>query len=155
MIVSVLVTMLLGFGVITVATIALLNVAGLRVHDLREVKQQGESVLAYTYTSHRAYKLRSSVGKLPRRLTWGATIGVLYVAVCFAFVSLGFSVHVQDAADGQKTAEIERLERIGIVTWAPITGYVMALLWVAGSISRRCYVVLREVEHRRPGGVTA
>ena len=152
MILSMLLTMVLGFGVITIATIALLNVAGLRVHDLREVKQQRESVvLAYTYNSQNAYKLRSSIGKLPRRLTWAATVGVLYLVGCYALVGFGFFDGVQDAVDSQKMDSTEHLGRIVfIITWAPVTGYVTVLLWVAGSISKRCYIVLKEVEHRRP-----
>ena len=152
MILSMLLTMVFGFGVITLATIALLNVAGLRVHDLREVKRDDESVFAYAYVSKDAYDIRESVGKLPRWLTWGAIIAVLFTTILtatYAFVA-GLPIGVQEAVDSQKT--MDHLEPIGIITWVPITGYVAVMLWIAGSISRRCYVVLKEIEHRLPVG---
>ena len=144
MILSVLLTMVFGFGVLTLATIALLNVAGLRVHDLREERRAGESILAYAYTSKGAYDLRSAVGKLPRRLKWGATVAVVLVMVLYASVESGASV------DPQGGLGREHLTPVGIITWASIAAYVVALLWVAASISRRCYVVLKEMGHRRP-----
>ena len=152
MILSMLLTMVFGFGVITLATIALLNVAGLRIHDLREVKRDDESVFAYAYVSKEAYDLRESVGKLPRWLTWGA------IRRCVVYddtdgnlrLVAGFPIGVQEAVDSQKT--MDHLEPIDIIVWVPITGYVAVLLWLAGSISRRCYVVLKEIEHRQPVG---
>lgn len=152
MILSMLLTMVFGFGVITLATIALLNVAGLRVHDMREIKLDDESAFAYAYVSKDAYDLRESVGKLPRWLTWGAIIAVLFTTILtatYAFVA-GLPIGVQEAVDSQKT--MDHLEPIGIITWVPITGYVAVMLWIAGSISRRCYVVLKEIEHRLPVG---
>lgn len=153
MILAILLTMVFGFGVITLATIALLNVAGMRVHDLREVRRErSPSVFRYAYTSPSAYALRSSVGKLPRRLMWGAIIAVSFVTASYAIVDSGTSVDAQECecVDGQRTVDMRHLDPIGVITWVPITGYVVVLLWVAGSISRRCYVVMKEIDHRRP-----
>lgn len=144
MILSILLTMVFGFGVLTLATIALLNVAGLRVHDLREEGRPDESVFTYAYASKRAYDLRSSVGKLPRRLKWGATVAVALVMVLYAWADPGSSTGAQGTSDSG------HLTPVGIITWVSIAGYVVALLWVAASISRRCYVVMQEAEHRRP-----
>lgn len=144
MILSMLLTMVFGFGVLTLATIALLNVAGLRMHDLREEQRSGESSVAYAYTSQGAYDLRSSVGKLPRRLKWGATLAVALVMGLYASVDPAASGDAQEALGG------EHLTPVGIITWVSIAAYVVALLWVAASISRRCYVVLQETEHRGP-----
>lgn len=152
MILSMLLTMVFGFGVVTLATIALLNVAGLRIHDLREVKRGEGSVFVYAYISKEANDLREAIGKLPRWLTWGAIMAVLFTTVLtatYAFV-VGSPIGVQEAVDSQNT--MDHLEPIGIITWVPVTGYVAVLLWIAGSISRRCYVVLKEAEHRRPVG---
>ena len=144
MILSILLTMVFGFGVLTLATIALLNVAGLRMHDLREERRPDESVFTYAYASKRAYDLRSSVGKLPRRLKWGATVAVALVMVLYAWADPGSSTGVQEPGDSG------HLGPVGIITWVSIATYVVALLWVAASISRRCYVVMQESEHRRP-----
>lgn len=163
MILSMLLTIVFGFGVITVATIALLNVAGLRLHDLREIKQkddndQDKPVFEFVYTSTCARDLRDSFGKLPSRLMWGAIIAVLAVVCLYVFV--GLTVDLQEATNAKQETGIqaahpgrdaEHLRPVNIITWMSIAGYVLALLFVAGSISGRCYVALSEDVHpQRP-----
>lgn len=165
MILSMLLTIVFGFGVITLATIALLNVAGLRIHDLRVEKRKKEKgkrkepVVVYVYTSQSARDLRISVSKLPSRLKWGAIIAVSFVVVLYTLVDSALpSTMIERPIEaallgGEPTKDAyasrvdtaEHLRPVSIITWAPIAGYVLVLLIVAGSISKRCYVVLKEV----------
>ena len=147
MIFSILLTMVFGFGVITIATIALLNVAGLRLHDLREVKHSDEFTFEYAYSTKSAYDLRTDVGKLPRRLTSAAVVALLFVT---ALNALAYAL-VDAPILGQSTANVGHLTPIAIITWLSITSYVAVLLCVAGSISTRCYAVLKDIENRRSG----
>lgn len=160
MILSMLLTIVFGFGVITVATIALLNVAGLRLHDLREVGKAGQvkPIFAFVYTSESARDLRESFGKLPSRLMWGAISALLGVVCLYSFVGLWVDIQeiigIKQETDIQAThsgRDAEHLRPVNVITWVTIAGYVLVLLLVAGSISRRCYVALSEnVQPQRP-----
>lgn len=63
---EILLPMVFGFGVLTLATVALLNAAGHRLHELQVMDQQGPRfAFAYTYSSKAAAELRLSFWRPP------------------------------------------------------------------------------------------
>ena len=143
MIVQVALTALFGIGVLTVATIALLNVACLRLHDVQKI-DDGEAsgggfvpfLYAYVYDSTLAFEAREKLRNLPAFLGWMGGGAILIMQVQYVIVLL-------------TTCPNER-ESIGVwdaITWASMTAHVTALLLVAAWVSNKVYSVLNEVNH--------
>ena len=78
MILQILLTIVFGFGVLTLATVALLNAAGHRLHDGERLKYSGGKVqFMYKYPNDKAEKLRIWFARLPVWLGIAATIAVI------------------------------------------------------------------------------
>ena len=74
---QVMLSMILGFGILTVATVALLNVAGHRLHDLEAFEKRGrECAFVYKYNSKAAADLRLWFARLPWFLLFGAFVAI-------------------------------------------------------------------------------
>ena len=100
---QVLLSMILGFGILTLATVALLNVAGHRLHDLEVFEKRGrECAFVYKYSSKAAAELRLWFARLPWFLLFGAflaigcTLALLVEAIAY-FSERG----AQDAQDAK------------------------------------------------------
>ena len=66
---QVLLSMVFGFGVVTLATVALLNAAGHRLFELQVLSRRGEDFsFVYTYNSEADAELRLAFSRLPLRL---------------------------------------------------------------------------------------
>lgn len=134
-------TVLFGIGVLTVATIALLNVACLRLHDVQKIDsdeaKDGRLVrflYAYVYDSTPALMAREELRSLPAFLGWMGMGAILFMQVLYVVAPLTTSPNDQ--------------ESIGVwdaITWASMTSYVTALLLVAAWVSNKVYGVLNEV----------
>ena len=134
-------TVLFGIGVLTVATIALLNVACLRLHDVQKIDgdeaKDGRLVrflYAYVYDSTPALMAREELRSLPTFLGWMGMGAILFMQVLYVVAPLTTSPNDQ--------------ESIGVwdaITWASMTSYVTALLLVAAWVSNKVYGVLNEV----------
>lgn len=131
-------TAVFGIGVLTVATVALLNVACLRIHDVQRTDgiEMGRILYAYVYDSVSAFEAREKLRNLPTLLGWAGVgaIGImqsLYAAAYFTTCS----------------NEQESIAIWNVITWASIVSYVVALLFVSAWVSNKVYGVLSEV-HR-------
>lgn len=134
-------TVLFGIGVLTVATIALLNVACLRLHDVQKTDsdeaKDGRFVrllYAYVYDSMQAFIAREELRSLPAFLGWMGMGAILYMQVLYVAAL--------------STTDPNERESIGVwdaITWASMTSYVTALLLVAAWVSNKVYGVLNEV----------
>ena len=66
---QVLLSIVFGFGVLTLAAVALLNAAGQRLYELQVLdKRSRDFAFVYTYSSKPAADLRLSFSRLPLRL---------------------------------------------------------------------------------------
>ena len=127
---QVLLSMVLGFGVLTLATVALLNAAGHRLHDLELLGKSGlECAFVYKYSSRPAANLRLWFSRLPWFLLFGAL-----VAMACTFALHCKAVHVSEQeVDTKGTAMPVNW------TWVTMALYVLVLLVVTTVMSRRLY----------------
>lgn len=149
-------TAIFGFGVLTVATVALLNVACLRLHDVQEkgkdeaAKQQSGAdgsdrvsagvqtvdrfLYAYVYDSASAFSERDKLRHLPSFLAWTGVGAIVFVQVLYGIAYLTTC-----------PSERECNAVLDVVTWMSITSYVLVLLGVAAVVSNKVYGVLAKV----------
>ena len=125
-------TTLFGIGVLTLATIALLNVACIRLHDVqkRDGNRKRRFAYAYVYDGQKAHEARAGLRNLPSFLGW---TGFLMIAMVQLFHIVAYSTNEESAA------------LLDIITWMSIASYVLALLGVAALVSRRIYHAMAEV----------
>ena len=109
---------MLSSGVMTIATMAALNVAGHRLHELTDGK--------YTYLSPLAHTLRGHFSATPAILV-----------VVFAL----FGVLIHQAHDTAKVLGSE-IEQVGTFVWASIA-YIVSLVAITVYFSREIYRALR------------
>lgn len=124
-------TTIFGFGVLTLAAIALLNVACMRLHDVqKKAAEASRFAYAYIYDGPRAHTAREDLRSLPSLLGWTGFVAIVMVQVLH-LVASGNSSAVLDA-----------------VTWMAIASYVLVLLAVAAVVSNRVYGAMAEVNLR-------
>lgn len=128
-----------GLGVLTVATVALLNVACLRLHDVQKrdsnttVKDKvGRLLYAYVYDSTSAFEAREKLRNLPAFLGW---TGVGAITVMQLLYGVAYWT----------TCPNERVAILDVITWMSIVSYVVVLLCIAAVVSNMIYGVLAEV----------
>ena len=141
MILQILLTIVFGFGVLTLATVALLNTAGHRLHDGERRGFANQAVqFEYKYPTDDAARLRWWFAGLPIWLGMAASIAVISVGALY--VSIGARPRVR-AGEGVYASHLDPLS---IVTWVGMGLYVLALVIVTTCLSRRLYTVLQDVE---------
>lgn len=131
MIVQEALTTIFGLGVLTLATIALLNVACIRLHDVQHMATEaGRAVYAYVYDSAKAHAAREDLRSLPSFLGWTGFIAVAMVQVLHV---------VAYSTDGNSIAVL------GAITWTAIASYVLVLLAAAALVSNQVYGAMADV----------
>ena len=142
MILQILLTIVFGFGVLTLATVALLNAAGHRLHDGERRGFANNTVqFEYKYPTNNAERLRWWFAVIPIWLGMAASIAVISVGALY--VAIGGRPRVQV---GEGAAYTSHLDPLSIVTWVGMGLYVLALVIVTTWLSRRLYAVLQDVE---------
>ena len=140
MILQILLTIGFGFGVLTLATVALMNAAGHRLYDGERLGYAAGRVrFRYRYPTDRAEKLRKWFARLPLGLGLAATFMVVAAGSVYVFAG----PQPQPPSDG---LDDSHLSPISIFTWAGMGVYVLALVVVTTVLSRRLYTVLGDVE---------
>ena len=118
-------TVSIGVGVLTLATMALLNTAGLKLHDVTEDKDK--KVSRFTYDSGLAHELRRSFAAMPEALGAGVVFFVIFMAAMYS-----------ESVEGGHS---ETFFKIGVPLSVAV--YIGLLLYVTVRLSRRIYGVLR------------
>lgn len=135
---QVLLSMVFGFGVVTLATVALLNAAGHRLFELQVLSRRGEDFsFVYTYNSEADAELRLAFSRLPLRLGGAAIVVVLLTYGLFFWSTV--SASTQAPVPVAVVEGVARQSAIGTIAWAAIGMYVMALVVVTTSLSARLY----------------
>ena len=118
---QILLSMVFGFGIITVATVALMNTAGLRLFDLEALgKEEGRKLaFAYRYDSKLAASLRVWFARMPLFLGLGAVVAVLST----------YGLYVDST---ESTS-------MGALAWRIMAGYVLVLVLVTAVFSAVLY----------------
>ena len=120
-------TIVFGFGIITLATVALLNVAGHRLHELQILDRRGRDfAFVYTYSSKAAADLRVWFSRLPLWLGVAAVAGVSLTCGLFVWATLA-------SEDGLQPSLVD------VITWGATGTYVIALVGVTTWLSARLY----------------
>lgn len=133
---QVLLSMVFGFGVVTLATVALLNAAAHRLFELQVLSRRGEDFsFVYTYNSEADAELRLAFSRLPLRLGGAAIVVVLLTYGLFFWSTVSASTQ----APVPVVEGVARQSAIGTIAWAAIGMYVMALVVVTTSLSARLY----------------
>lgn len=134
-------TAIFGFGVLTVATVALLNVACLRLHDVQKKyenaadgSQPDRFLYVYVYDSMSAFAERDKLRHLPSFLAWMGAGAIVLVQLLYGVAYLTACPN-----------EEESNAILDVVTWVSILSYVLALLCVAAVVSNKVYRVLDKV----------
>ena len=135
-------TIIFGVGVLTLATVALLNVACLRLHDVQKKDRKTSEgsgtdnrlLYAYVYDGVRAFEAREKLRSLPAFLGWTGAGAIAFMQL------LGGIAYLTTSPSERESAAI-----FDVVTWATIAAYVLALLFVAAWVSNKVYGVLSEV----------
>ncbi len=140
MILQVLLTIVFGFGVLTLATVALLNTAGHRLFEGERLGfVDGQVQFAFRYPTDEAETLRRRFARLPLWLGWAGGVAVVFTAVLY------FSTGPQpQLAPGEPDAS--HLKPGSIITWTTMGLYVLWLVAVTAVLSRGVYTVLKNVE---------
>lgn len=119
-------TAIFGFGVLTVATVALLNVACLRLHDVQKKYQNATDgsqpdrfLYVYVYDSMSAFAERDKLRHLPSFLAWMGAGAIVLVQFLYGVAYLTACPNEEE--------------------------YVLALLCVAAVVSNKVYRVLDKV----------
>ena len=134
---QVLLSIVFGFGVLTLAAVALLNAAGQRLYELQVLdKRSRDFAFVYTYSSKPAADLRLSFSRLPLRLGSTAVVAVLVTYGLFVWAGSGASPTSVQAEGGVHPSLAE------IITWTMMGAYVLALVGIATVLSTRLYGVL-------------
>lgn len=124
-------TTIFGLGVLTLATIALLNVACIRLHDVqRKATEAGRLVYAYVYDGAKAHAAREDLRSLPSFLGWTGFVAVALVLV----------LHLAPYSTSG-----DAIAALNAITWTLIASYVLVLLCVAALVSSRIYGAMAEV----------
>ena len=140
MILQILLTIVFGFGVLTLATIALLNTAGHRLYDGEHLGlSEGRAQFRYRYPTDKAEKLRKWFGRVPIGLGLAASIAVISAGALYAFAGPQPQLPL-----GEQDAS--HLNPLSIITWVGMGLYVLALVIVTTALSRCLYAVLQDVE---------
>ena len=134
MILQILLTIVFGFGVLTLATVALLNTAGHKMHD----GEQKGLLFRFRYRSDDAERLRRRFAKLPVWLGSAASVAVISTGALYAWVPQ------PQLPPGE--ADASHLSPISIITWVGMGSYVLALVVVTTWLSRRHYIVMQDVD---------
>ena len=138
MILQILLTIVFGFGVLTLATVALLNTAGHKLHDGKRLGfAKGKVQFRYDYPSDDAETLRKWFARLPIWLGFAAAVAV--VSAGALYVCAGPQGHMAEA-------ETSHLNPVSVITWVGMGLYVLALVGVTTWLSRWLYAVLQDVE---------
>lgn len=131
---QVLLSMAFGFGVLALATVALLNTAGHRLHELEVFDRDGPNfAFVYRYNSKAAARLRLWFSRLPLFVGLGAFVAIL---VTYGLHAVATAVHPP-----QHTQALP----IDILTWTMLImgGYVLILVLVASILSAGLYHAIR------------
>ena len=124
-------TTIFGFGILTLATIALLNVACMRLHEVQKMAAEASRfAYAYVYDGPKAHTAREDLRSLPSLLVWTGFVAIAMVQVLHL---------VAYSTSGPATAVLNA------VTWMSIVSYVLVLLAVAAVVSNRVYGAMAEV----------
>ena len=134
-------TTVFGFGVLTVATVALLNVACLRLHDVQKKdktatdgSQMNRFVYVYVYDCASAFGARDKLRHSPSFLAWMGVGAIVFVQILYGIAYLTTYPN-----------ERESTNILGVITWMSIASYVLALLCVSAVVSNKVYGVLDKV----------
>lgn len=142
MILQILLTIVFGFGVLTLATVALLNTAGHRLHDGERKGLANNAVqFEYKYPTDDAERLRGWFATVPIWLGIAASVAVTSVGALYAMIGDQPQMRPEEGA-----AHTSHLDPVSIVTWVGMGLYVLALVVVTTWLSRRLYTVLQNVE---------
>lgn len=142
---QVLLSMVFGFGVLALATIALLNAAGHRLHDLEVFDREGRSLaFVYRYSSQSAARLRVWFSRLPLFVGLGAFVAVSTTYVLYEATAVPLS---QDDHGTQR-----HLMPIDVLTWTMVImgGYVLVLVFVTSILSAGLYHAIGIFNHSLP-----
>lgn len=141
-------TTIFGFGVLTLAAIALLNVACLRLHEVQKKDEQGgpgkqrdgaagqagRFSYTYVYDSKRAFEARDTLRSLPSFLGWTGVAAIVFVQLLHGIARLTVIPHEREFA-----------AVLGVITWMSAASYVLVLLCVAAVVSNKVYGAMDEV----------
>ena len=142
MILPLILTMTFGFGVMTLATIALLNTAGHRLHDLHNVCGGPEPTFVYTYIDDTATTLRRWFAAMPLGLGIAAIIAVVAVAAMYVMLDLPLPPDPES-----NKADRTHLEARSILMWVTVSGYVVALSGFTATLSFFTYKTIQNYPH--------
>ena len=143
MILQLVLTLSLGFGVLSLASIALLNTAGHKLHDIRKVGKKPfnwkDLFNLYISSSDEATMLRKSFARMPIGICWGAAVGIAVLGL-IAYFGI-------DPSTTPKPGEPDsvHLQPYGVVLWASVSVYAGFLVYLTGRISRKFYKILQSV----------
>ena len=141
-----------GFGALTLATIALCNAVTLRLFDAElrcvrngegetsgDEREEGMEHLRFKYVSDQAIELRLEAKDMPQTLFWTFTVAlVLYVLLAAS------------AAIATKSSGVGASEAVtySVLAWATTIGFVFMLAWKNRDVSVKAYNVMEhETRH--------
>ena len=142
MILQLVLTLSLGFGVLSLASVALLNTAGHKLHDIRKVGKNpstGKTFLTFICSSDEATMLRKSFARMPIGICWGAAVGIAVLGLIAYF---GIDPSITPKPDKPDSVH---LQPYGVVLWASVSVYAGFLVYLTGRISRKFYKILQSV----------
>lgn len=132
------VTLVFGFGVVTVAVIALMNTASLRLHDLYQQvepeNKDGKQIrpqYQFVYGTDEAQTLRNALAELPPRLGAAAVLSIILLTAMHLVVS-------------QLDVKTSILSADGVITWFAVGSYVCRVVYIATARSRDLYDVMQD-----------
>ena len=142
MILQLILTMTFGFGVMTLATIALLNTAGHRLHDLHNIGEGPEPTFIYTYISDHATRLRRWFATMPLALGIAAIVAIVAVGTMYGVSDT--PVPPEPQSNGEEKADRTHLEAQSIAMWVTVSFYVVALSGVTATFSFLSYKAIQQ-----------
>ena len=139
MIPQLLLTVALGIGVLTLATIGVFNTAGLRIHDHVKVGDERKGsrtvpTFSHVYWGDQAQHLRIALGNLPR------TAMAMAAALAIVLLAVGFTAHVRVVDQGNPQGVYPYV----LVILSATSAFVAGALYCAYRVSRKLYTVMHE-----------
>ena len=161
-----LLSMAVAIGILTLAVIALMNVAGVRLHELHAKmvdKPSSRPSFAYTYSKDRAEKVRRGFRRLPFAFGCAATIATAAVACAIWLAppltaegepkrpnAVPTATSAKLTADAHAGRDTSHMQPLGIALLAATTAYVLLMIAIATFLSRRLYAAMQSTFETGP-----
>ena len=133
-------TVIIAFGIITVAALALANVVGIRIHDHERYSNGGDRL--YYYLSDDAQELRQLFRKLPG---WFRNRYLIFNFLVIISIAYGLSCSKESKVNSPLSDPIFQEQGIVLFVLAMVAVYKFLVVIRTTRISSHLYRVLRDV----------